>query len=85
MIVYEKSGSDFILMNNSSRGLMKMATGPITDLQGIVERTEVAGLSYERLDHLKGVQELDLLSPTRALALFQSEAGSFDLRSIVLP
>jgi hypothetical protein len=85
MIVYAKGGSDYILMNNSSRGVMKMSTKKIETYGGITEKTDVTGLPYETIENLKGVQQLDRLDDDRAVILVQAETGSMDLKTIALP
>ena len=61
MTTYEKDGSHFILMNNSSRGLMKITTENLESYEAITERTDIRGVPYETIDYLKGVQQLDVL------------------------
>ena len=85
MVVYKKGGKDYILMNNSSRGMMKMATERIDTYQPIKEYTEVAGLPYETLADLKGVEQLDKLDDANALILVRGDGGSLDLKTIPLP
>ena len=85
MIVYGKGGTDYILMNNSSRGVMKMSTKDIDKYDGIEEKTDITGLPYETIAELKGVQQLDRLDDSNALILVQEEGGSMDLRTIALP
>jgi hypothetical protein len=84
MIVYSKSGKDYLLMNNSSRGVMKMSTEGIADLEAITAPTEMAGLKYETIADLKNVQQLDLLDRDRAVIL-AGDGGSLDLKTIALP
>lgn len=85
MVVYKKGASDYILMSNSSRGVMKMSTEKIDSFPAIKEHTEKAGLSYETLSDLKGIEQLDRLDDGHALLLARSEAGSLDLKTIPLP
>ncbi len=85
MIVYKKGGADYILMNNSSRGVMKMSTEKIHTFGGIKEKTGVAGLPYETIAHLKGVQQLDRLDDENALILVQAESGALNIETIALP
>jgi hypothetical protein len=85
MIVYSRSGKDYILMNNSSRGVMKMSTESIDSLPGITEKTDIAGLQYETIADLKGVQQLDRLDDGRAAVLIGADGGSLDLKTIALP
>jgi hypothetical protein len=84
MIVYKKGGRDYILMANSSRGVMKMPAEGIDGFQPVLAHTEKAGVDYETLADLKGVQQLDKLDDMNALLLVDTE-GSLDLRTIALP
>jgi len=85
MIIYNKGGQDYILMNNSSRGVMKMSTENIGEYGAITEQTEITGLPYETIDELAGVQQLDRLDDSNALILVQEESGAMNLRTIALP
>lgn len=85
MIVYEKDGSQFILMNNSSRGVMKITAEGLGSYEAITERTDIRGVPYETIDHLKGVQQLDRFDETSALILVSTDSGSLDLKTIALP
>ena len=85
MIVYKKGGKDYILMNNSSRGVMKMSTEKIDTYQGITKQTEVTGLPYETIESLKGVEQLDRFDDSNAMILVRSAGGSLDLKTIALP
>ncbi len=85
MIVYNKGGADYILMNNSSRGVMKMSTENIHTYDAITAKTSITGLPYETIAELKGVQQLDRFGDTNALILVQSDSGALDLKTIALP
>lgn len=86
MIVYKKGGAEFVLMSNSSRGVMKMSTKGIEDYEAITARVgETKGLPYETLADLKGVEQLDKLDDASALILTRSESGALDLKTIALP
>jgi hypothetical protein len=85
MIVYRRGADEYILMNNSSRGVMKMSTRNIEKFQPIKERTDVTGLPYETIESLKGVQHLDLYDDSNAIALIASSTGAVDLKTIALP
>ncbi len=85
MIAYEKGGRPYILMNNSSRGVMKITAEGLESYQGITERTDITGVPYETIDHLKGVQQLDRLDQDNALILVSTDSGSLDLKTIPLP
>ncbi len=85
MVVYRKDGKNFILMNNSSRGVMKLSADGLDHFEGITKQTEITGVPYQTIESLKGVQQLDLLDSANALLLVRSEGGSLDLKSIALP
>lgn len=85
MVVYRKDGKNFILMNNSSRGVMKLAADGLERFEGITKQTEITGVPYQTIETLKGVQQLDLLDSANALLLVRSEGGSLDLKSVALP
>jgi hypothetical protein len=84
MIVYRKDGHDFILMSNSSRGVMKMSAEGLDGFKPITSHTEATGVPYQTIAELKGVEQMDKYDDANALIL-QSENGSLDLRSIPLP
>lgn len=88
MIVYNQHGKAFVLMANSARGVMKISTDNIENAKALTERVsngDVAGQSYETIDALNGVVQLDKLSDTHALVVIQPENGSMTLKSIQLP
>jgi hypothetical protein len=86
MIVYQSGGKDFVLMANSSRGVMKISTDNIARGQGITEKIgDKAGQAYETIDTLKGVVQLDRLNKTHAVVLLGSEGGPLNLQTIALP
>jgi len=86
MIVYQKEGKDYILMANSSRGMMKIATDNIDKIEGISKRVaDKAGLTYETIPALKGVMQMDRLDKDHAVVLMAGENGSLDLSTIPLP
>lgn len=84
MIVYRKGGAQYILMANSSRGVMKLPAEGLDKYEGIVAKTEKQGVPYETIATLKGVQQLDKLDDGRAV-LLTDESGTLDLRTIALP
>lgn len=86
MFVYEKDGKQFILMANSSRGVMKISTDGIERQEGITQPIRgTAGQPYETLAQLKDVVQLDRLNSHSAVALIEQEDGSIDLQTIPLP
>jgi hypothetical protein len=85
MVVYEKGGLNFILMNNSSRGVMKINAQGLEGYQGITARTDITGVPYETIEDLQGVEQLDRLNGSDALILVRADTGSLDLKTIALP
>jgi len=85
MIVYKKGKADFILLNNSSRGVMKLSTEKIDSYEGITKQTDVTGVPYETIASLKGVEHLDKIDDARAMLLVRGESGSLDLKQLALP
>jgi len=86
IIAYEKDGKNFLLLANSARGVMKISTDNIEKQKGITEKiNDKAGLGYETLDKLQGVEHLDRLGDKLALLLVRTKAGALNLESIALP
>jgi len=87
MISYKKDGKSFLLLSNSSRGVMKISTENIAEREPIQQRVErggVAGQPYETIEDLTGVVQLDRLNEGNAVVLIESDSG-FDLKTIQLP
>lgn len=85
MISYSKGGKKYILMANSSRGVMKLDVNNLEDQNSITEPVEdKEGVSYETIASLEGVMQLDQLDDTRAVILSQN-GDRLDLRTIALP
>ncbi|MFP6612769.1 MAG: hypothetical protein VB835_10700 [Pirellulales bacterium] len=88
MIVYQKGGKDFLLMANSARGVMKISTEGISRKEGITERVGgggVAGQTYETIESLQGVVQLDKLNEKHALIVVQTEDSPARLQTVALP
>jgi len=88
MIVYSQHGKAFVLMANSARGVMKISTENLENAKALTERVSnggVAGQSYETIDALDGVVQLDKLNDTHALVVIQAEDGPMTLKSVQLP
>src|SRR6185295_5294507 len=71
MIVYEKDGKQFLLLSNSARGVMKISTDEIEkqNLTQAVPDGNKAGLTYETIESLKDVQQLDKVGNANAIVL----------------
>jgi hypothetical protein len=89
MIVYQKDGKDFLLMANSSRGIMKIDTANIEKAESIEEPVKGAdgkkGVPYETITSWTEITQLDQFDPGHALVLRKTEGGSFNLEALDLP
>jgi len=86
MIVYQKGGKDYLLLANSSRGVMKIATDNIENAEPIAKPVaNKQGLAYETVEGWTGVDHLDRFDADHALVLRRGEAGSLNLESLPLP
>lgn len=87
MISYSKDGSDYLLLSNSARGVMKITTAGLSENDGLTDRVRdggQAGQSYETIESLKGVVQMDKLGDDRAVVLVDNN-GSLDLKTVALP
>lgn len=89
MIVYQKNGQDFLLMSNNRHGVMKIPTegfGKAQELTGLVPDGGTAGVPFETIGTLEGVEQLDLLDRGHALVLIRhSEQAALNLEAVELP
>jgi hypothetical protein len=85
MVTYRKDGHDFLLMANSNRGVMKLSTEHLDVFQPITTPVEeTAGVPYQTLKELQGVQHLVKFDDSKALIL-ASAGSSMELKTIPLP
>jgi hypothetical protein len=85
MVVYSQEGRDYLLMANSSRGVMKVDLTAIAKIEAIVSPVpDVAGLAFQTIADLQGVEHLDRLDASHALLLVL-DGGARDLRTVALP
>lgn len=85
MLVYSKDGKDYLLMSNTRRGVMKIATDGFAGAAPITSRIGgTAGVPFETIATLTGVQQMDLLDGSRTV-IIASENGALNLRSVPLP
>jgi hypothetical protein len=86
MIVYEKDGKTYLLMANSSRGVMKITTDNIDKAESITERVaDKKGLTYETIASWTGVDHLDRFDANHVIVLRRSDGGSLNIESLPLP
>jgi len=88
MIVYQKGGKDYLLMANSSRGIMKISTDQIDSVEKIdapVPDSNKKGLPYQTIESWTGIDQLDRLDSQYAIVVRRAEGGSLNLESLPLP
>jgi hypothetical protein len=86
MIVYQKGGKEYLLIANSSRGIMKVTTDSIEKTEPILARVaDTKGLPYETIKDWTGVDQLDRLDDQLALVVRRAEGGQLNLESLPLP
>lgn len=87
MIVYQKDGKDYLLLANSSRGIMKISTDSIEAADSITTpvKDEKKGQPYETIAEWKGVDQLDRLDAKNALVLRKGAGTSLTLESLPFP
>lgn len=85
IIAYEKGGKSFLLLANSARGVMKVATDDLAKQDGITTKVDgTAGLGYETIAALQGVEHLDKVGADHVALLVKTPAG-LTLEAIPLP
>jgi hypothetical protein len=88
MIVYQKDGKDYLLLANSSRGIMKISTDKLETAEKIetpVGGGGTKGQTYETIASWTGVDQLDKLDQDHALVMRRGEGDSLNLESLALP
>lgn len=88
IIVYQKEGKDYLLMANTTRGVMKIGTDSLGVDEGLskpVSGGGTAGQAFEKIESLTGVVQLDKLNDQHAVVVVQQEGGNIDLLTIALP
>ena len=85
MIEYEKDGKQFILMANSSRGIMKIPTEGMANAEAISERIQgKAGVEYTTIEDWEGVTQLAKLNADKAVVIQTDDSGQH-LAALSLP
>lgn len=85
MIVYNKDGKDYLLLANSARGVMKVSTDNITQVEPITAPVpDKKGLAYETLADWTGIEHLDKLDAKNCIVLRKTDAGQ-TLEAKLLP
>ncbi|MEO7799941.1 MAG: hypothetical protein ABIY47_19685 [Opitutaceae bacterium] len=86
MIVYQKGGKDYLLLANSSRGVMKVAADQISGASAITQKvaTTTEGIKFEKIDWA-GVSQLDRSGESYAVVVRKGEADAWNLETLALP
>ncbi len=85
MIVYNKDGKDYLLLANSSRGVMKVSTDSLQQQDAITEPVpDKKGLPYETIADWAGIEHLDKLDAKSAVVIRKTDAGQ-TLEAKLLP
>ncbi len=88
MVVYKKDGKDFLLIANSSRGVMKVSTENVEKTDSISEPVKgggAKGLPYDTIAEWKGIDQLDRLDEKNALVVRRADGGALHLETLALP
>jgi hypothetical protein len=88
MIAYQKDGKSYLLLANSSRGVMKIPTEGAGSAEGItapVRGGGTKGIGYDKITDLKGVIQMDKLDEGHAVILTQDQDGPLNLKTVELP
>ncbi len=87
MVLYKKDGAQYLLMANTSRGVMKIPTAAFGTQTPITEPVPngTAGIGYETIKSMTGIQQLDLLDATHSIVIAKTDAGALNLQAVILP
>jgi hypothetical protein len=74
-------------MSNTSRGVMKIPTATFATEAPITSPvpTGTAGVKYETITAMTGVEQLDLLDQTRSIVIVRNADGTRSLQIVILP
>ncbi len=86
MIVYKKDGKEFLLMSNSSRGVMKIPAADIASATPITTpvETPTGGIPYQTIASMQGIEQLDLLDAQNSIVIARA-SGALNLQVVPLP
>ena len=88
MVVYSEDGKDYILMSNTSRGVMKIPTEGFGNQEAITARASGggrAGITYQTITSMKGIEQLDLLDESHSIVIARTDSGTLNLEKVALP
>ena len=88
MIVYSKGGTEYLLMSNTDRGVMKIPTAGFATAAPITAPVPegTAGVGFETIAALAGTRQLDRLDNMRIIVLSRADATApINLKAVPLP
>ena len=86
MIVYQKGGKDYLLIANSSRGIMKLDASQIAGAENITDKVDgTKGAGYQTIEQWTGIDQLDKLDAEKAVVLRRDDQGGLNIESVALP
>jgi hypothetical protein len=87
MILYKKNGKDFLLLANTSRGVMKIPTDSFAAAKPLTtpSNQETAGVPFEKVTSMTGVMQLDLLDATHSIVVQGQQGSALNLHAVELP
>jgi len=87
IITYQKAGQQFLLMSNSSRGVMKIPTATFASAThiGAPVPDGTAGVPFETIGSMTGIEQLDVLDADRSLVIARGSDGTRTLSAVALP
>ena len=85
MIVYTKGGQEYLLMSNTSHGVMTSPTSQFASAAPITARVGGTQGAFEKIAALQGVEQLDLLDNGRTILIVRGADGARSLTAVVLP
>jgi len=86
MIVYQKDGKNYLLLANSSRGVMKISTDDISTVESIAAPVaDTKGLPYVTVAGWTGIDHLDQFDSRNVIVLRRADGGSVTLESLPMP
>jgi hypothetical protein len=85
IVTFTKGGKSFALLANSARGVQKVGLDGIERVDAIVQKINgTAGLAFDTVADLKGVEQLDKLGDAHAVLLVRGPDG-LAVKTIELP
>jgi len=86
MLVYTKEGDDYLLITNSSRGVMKLAMDSMDKQEKMTERVAgTGGVPADTIAGFEGVLQVEPWGDDKAVALRKNTDGTHSLATLTLP